>query len=122
MSTTTKKTKKKTSKKAAKKAAKKKAPAKRGPAKPRGKHKQIVQVQIYLRPAQVEQLEDDRAQRESEVQELMGVGRRVSRSAHSGSVLSNYIRCRQLADGLSYEEFWGAVEKAVLAKAKKKKR
>lgn len=78
------------------------------------------QVQVYLLPEQIDALEVDRAAHEQEVHALMGPGRRLSRSAHGGSVIHNYLQYRQINPELSYAQFWEVCEKALQASKKKR--
>jgi hypothetical protein len=80
----------------------------------------VVQVQLYLRPSQVGELDADTKIRQAEVRQLMGAQSRVSRSAHGGSIIANYIKVRAINPKLSYSEFWEAVTQA-LNKTKQRK-
>jgi hypothetical protein len=80
------------------------------------------QIQVYFLPEQVAALEEDRAKHEAEVHSQMGPGRRLSRSAHSGSVLHRYLQCRAINPSLSYTEFWLLIEQHLKDQPEKKKR
>jgi hypothetical protein len=100
---------------------KKKAGSRKRGASPQKPEQQTVQVQLYLRPSQVTELDGDTAARQEEVRQLMGESRKVSRSAHGGSIISNYLRCRQLDADLTYQDFWDRVQKAITKRKAAKK-